>query len=169
MPLYEHVFLARQDASTQQVDDLTNQFKAIVEGAGGKVAKTEYWGVKSLTYRMDKNRKAHFTLMNLEAPAAAISEIERQERLSEEVLRYLTIRVEEFEEGPSAMMRKVERDDREREGRGFGGGFGGGGFGGGGGGRFGDRDRGPRRDREDRGSRDDAAAPAPAPASTTEQ
>lgn len=155
MPLYEHVFLARQDASNQQVDDLTNQFKAIVEGAGGKVAKTEYWGVKSLSYRMNKNRKAHFTLMNLEAPAAAISEIERQERLSEDVLRYMTIRVDELEEGPSAMMRKAERDDREREGRGFG--FGGGGFGGGG--RFGDRDRGdrgPRREREDRGPRESA-------------
>ena len=75
MPLYEHVFLARQDASAQQVDDLTNQFKAIIEGQGGKVAKTEYWGVKSLTYRMNKNRKAHFTLMNVDAPAAAISEI----------------------------------------------------------------------------------------------
>ena len=74
MPLYEHVFLARQDASSQQVDDLTNQFKAIVEGAGGKVAKTEYWGVKSLSYRMNKNRKAHFTLMNLDVPAAAITE-----------------------------------------------------------------------------------------------
>ena len=100
MPLYEHVFLARQDASAQQVDDLTNQFKAIIEGQGGKVAKTEYWGVKSLTYRMNKNRKAHFTLMNVEAPAAAINEIERQERLSEEVLRYITIRVDELEEGP---------------------------------------------------------------------
>lgn len=150
MPLYEHVFLARQDATGQQVEELTAQFKGIVEGMGGTVAKTEYWGVKSLTYRMNKNRKAHFTLMNLDAPAAAISEIERQERLSEEVLRYMTIRVEELEEGPSAMMRKAERDDREREGRGFGGGFGGGG-------RFGDRDRGPRRDRDDR-PRDDAGA-----------
>jgi len=159
MPLYEHVFLARQDASSQQVDELTNQFKAIAEGAGGKVAKTEYWGVKSLSYRMNKNRKAHFTLMNLDVPAEAIAEIERQERLSEDVLRYMTIRVDELEEGPSAMMRKAERDDREREGRGFGGGFGGGGFGGGG--RFGDR--GPRRDREDRGAREEATA------STTEE
>jgi small subunit ribosomal protein S6 len=147
MPLYEHVFLTRQDASAQQVEDLTNQFKAIAEGAGGKVGKTEYWGVKSLAYRIDKNRKAHFMLINLDAPAAAIAEIERQERLSEDVLRYLTIRVDELEEGPSAMMRKAERDDREREGRGFGGG----GFGGGGG-RFGDR--GPRRDRDDRPARD---------------
>jgi len=156
MPLYEHVFLARQDASSQQVDDLTNQYKAIVEGLGGTVAKTEYWGVKSLTYRMNKNRKAHFTLMNLDAPAAAIAEIERQERLSEEVLRYITIRVEEHEEGPSAMMRKSDRDEREG-GRGFG--FGGGGFGGGG--RFGggdrDRDRGPRRDRDDRPRTEEAA------------
>jgi small subunit ribosomal protein S6 len=150
MPLYEHVFLARQDASAQQVDDLTNQFKAIVEGLGGKIAKTEYWGVKSLTYRMNKNRKAHFTLMNIDAPAAAISEIERQERLSEDVLRYMTIRVEELEEGPSAMMRKSDRDDREREGRGFGGGFGGGRFG----------DRGPRRDREERAPRENADASA---------
>lgn len=145
MPYYEHVFLTRQDASAQQVEDLTNQFKTIIEGQGGKIAKTEYWGVKSLAYRMNKNRKAHFMLMNVEAPAAAISEVERQERLSEEVLRYLTIRVEELEEGPSAMMRKSDRDDREREGRGFGGGFGGGG-------RFGDRDRGDR-DRGDRGPR----------------
>ena len=109
--------------------------------------------MKTLTYRMNKNRKAHITLMNLDAPAAAIAEIERQERLSEEVLRYMTIRVEELEEGPSAMMRKAERDDREREGHGFGGGFGGGG-------RFGDRDRGdrgPRRDRDER-PREDAGA-----------
>ena len=105
MPLYEHVFLTRQDASAQQVDELTNQFKGIVEGLGGKVEKTEYWGVKTLTYRMNKNRKAHFTLMNLDAPAAAIAEIERQERLSDDVLRFMTIRVEELEEGPSAMMR----------------------------------------------------------------
>ena len=119
MPLYEHVFLARQDASSQQIDDLTNQFKAIVEGTGGKVAKTEYWGVKSLSYRMNKNRKAHFTLMNIDAPAAAINEIERQERLSEDVLRYMTIRVDELEEGPSAMMRKAERSERSdgEEGR----------------------------------------------------
>jgi small subunit ribosomal protein S6 len=149
MPLYEHVFLTRQDSSAQQVEDLTNQFKAIIEGQGGKVAKTEYWGVKSLTYRMNKNRKAHFMLMNVDAPAAAISEVERQERLSEDVLRYLTIRVEELEEGPSAMMRKSDRDDREREGRGFG-------FGGGG--RFGDRDRGDRGDRGPRREREAAAA-----------
>jgi small subunit ribosomal protein S6 len=139
MPLYEHVFLTRQDASAQRVEELTTQFKGIVEQAGGKVAKTEQWGVKSLSYRLRKNRKAHFTMFNLDAPAAAINEVERQERLNEDVLRYLTIRVDEHEEGPSAMMRKVDRD-RERDERGFGfrdrerG--------------FRDRDRGERRERE---------------------
>jgi small subunit ribosomal protein S6 len=109
---------------------------------GGKVTKNEYWGLKSLTYRINKNRKAHMTLLNVDAPAAALSEIERQERLSEDVLRYLTIRVEELEEGPSAMMRKSDRDDRgDRGGR-----FGGERFGG-------DRgERGERRRRDDEGT-----------------
>ena len=170
MPLYEHVFLARQDASPQQVEELTTQMTGIVEQAGGKVTKTENWGVRSLTYRMNKNRKAHFVLLNIDAPSAAISEIERQERISEDVIRYLSVRVEEHEEGPSAMMRKAdrdrERDDRggggfrDREGGGFRGDREGGGFRGGdrdgGGFRGGDRDgggfrgdRGPRRPRED--------------------
>jgi small subunit ribosomal protein S6 len=116
MPLYEHVYLARQDASTQQVDELTAQLKGVIEGLGGSISKMEYWGVKSLSYRLRKNRKAHFTLMNLDAPPAAINEIERLERLNEDVLRYLTIRVEEHEEGPSAMMRRTERD-RDRDDR----------------------------------------------------
>src|SRR6516165_4528141 len=150
MPLYEHVFLARQDASPQQVEELTAQMTGIVEQAGGKVTKTENWGVRSLTYRMNKNRKAHFVLLNIDAPSAAIAEIERQERISEDVIRYLSVRVEELEEGPSAMMRKADRD-RERDDRG------GGGFRGDreGGGFRGDRDgggfrgdRGPRRPRE---------------------
>ncbi len=106
MPLYEHVFLARQDASTQQVEELTAQMTGIVEQAGGKITKTENWGVRSLTYRMNKNRKAHFVLLNIEAPSTAIAEIERQERISEDVIRYLSVRVEEHEEGPSAMMRR---------------------------------------------------------------
>ena len=140
MALYEHVFLARQDASAQQVEDLTTQMTGIVEGLGGKITKTENWGVRSLTYRMNKNRKAHFVLLNIEAPSAAIVEIERQERISEDVIRYLTVRVEEHEEGPSAMMRKADRD-RERDDRpGFRGDREGGGFRG---------DRGPRRPRED--------------------
>ena len=116
MPLYEHVYLARQDVSAQQVDELTAQFKGVIEQMGGKIAKTEYWGVKSLSYRMRKNRKAHFTLLNVERPPAALTEIERHQRLNEDILRYLTVRVETHEEGPSAMMRKVDRD-RDREER----------------------------------------------------
>jgi len=151
MPLYEHVFLARQDASTQQVEELTAQMTGIVEQLGGKVVKMENWGVRSLTYRMNKNRKAHFVLLNINAPSAAVAEVERQERISEDVVRYLTVRVEEHEEGPSAMMRKADRD-RDRDDRG------GGGFRGDreGGGFRGDRegggyrgDRGPRRPRDD--------------------
>jgi small subunit ribosomal protein S6 len=133
MPLYEHVYLARQDLSPQQVEELTTQLSGVVDQLGGKVTKNEYWGLKSLTYRIRKNRKAHMTLLNVDAPAAALSEIERQERLNEDVLRYLTIRVEELEEGPSAMMRKADRDrDGERGDRG---------------------DRGDRMDRGDRGDR----------------
>ena len=116
MPLYEHVFMARQDLSPQQVEEMTTQFKGVIEGLGGKIAKSEYWGVKSLNFRIRKNRKAHFTLFNLDTPPAAITELERQQRINEDVLRYLTVRVEELEEGPSAMMRKVDRD-RERDDR----------------------------------------------------
>src|ERR1700694_2789766 len=94
MSLYEHVFLARQDLSTQQVDALVEQFKAVIEQAGGKVAKVESWGLKSLTYRIRKNRKAYFTLLNVDAPPAAVTEVERQERISEDVLRWLTVKVE---------------------------------------------------------------------------
>lgn len=116
MPLYEHVYLTRQDLSAQQVEDLTNQYKAVIEQMGGQVRKTEYWGVKSLSFRIRKNRKAHFTLLNIEAPAAAVSEVERQERINEDVLRALTVRVEELEAEPSAMMRKSDRD-RDRDDR----------------------------------------------------
>ena len=151
MPLYEHIFMARQDVSSQQVEALTEQFKGIIEQNGGKVAKVEPWGLKSLTFRIRKNRKAHMTLMNLDAPPAAIAELERQERINEDVLRILTIRVDELEEGPSAMMQKRDRDDRgDRDGRG-----------GGGGGRFGDRDRGPRRDFGDRPRSDFGDRPRP--------
>ncbi len=149
MPLYEHVFLARQDLGAQQVEELTAQYKGIIEQMGGKVAKAEYWGVKSLSYRMNKNRKAHMTLLNVDAPAAALTEIERQMRLSEDILRYITIRVDEHEEGPSAMMRKVDRD-RDRDDR-HGGGRGDRGDRGdrSGGDRFRDRDRRPRGDADD--------------------
>jgi small subunit ribosomal protein S6 len=145
MPLYEHVYLARQDLSAQQVEELTAQLTAVIEQMGGKIAKNEYWGVKSLTYRIKKNRKAHMTLFNLDAPPAAINEIERQERLNEDVLRYLTVRVEAHEEGPSAMLRKSDRDRDERGDRGDRGG------------RFRD-DRPPRRPREDADTGDDAVA-----------
>jgi small subunit ribosomal protein S6 len=116
MPLYEHVFLARQDLSQQQVDELTNHYKGVIEQMGGSVPKVEYWGVKSLTYRIRKNRKAHFTLLNVNAPAAAVSEVERQQHINENILRALTVRVDELEAGPSAMMRKVDRD-RDRDER----------------------------------------------------
>lgn len=150
MPLYEHVFLARQDASAQQVEEFTTQITGVIEGLGGKVTKTENWGVRSLTYRMNKNRKAHFMLLNIDGPAAVVAEIERQERISEDVIRYITVRVDELEEGPSAMMRKSERDRDERGGGGFRGDREGGGFRGGdreGGGFRGDR--GPRRPRDE--------------------
>ena len=143
MPLYEHVFLARPDVSTQAVDTLIANYKSIVEGLGGQVTKIEYWGLKSLAYRIKKNRKAHYALMNIEAPAAAIAEIERQERLSEDVLRALTIRVDELEEGPSVMLQKRDRDERRDDRRG---------------GERGDRgdrgDRGPRRERGPRRDED---------------
>lgn len=112
MPLYEHVFMARQDASAQQVDELTTQLKGVIERMGGAVEKVENWGVRSLTYRIAKNRKAHFVLFNLNAPPAAIAEVERQERINEDVVRYLTIRVDELETGQSAMLRKADRDER---------------------------------------------------------
>jgi small subunit ribosomal protein S6 len=139
MPLYEHVFLARQDISAQQVEGLVDSFRQIVEQNGGSIGKTEYWGVKSLNFRIKKNRKAHFELLNIDAPPAAITELERQMRLSTDVIRFLTVRVDEHETGPSAMMRRSDRDDRDRDGRGDRGD------------RF-DRDgrRGPRRDRDDR-------------------
>ncbi|WP_296580395.1 30S ribosomal protein S6 [Xanthobacter sp.] len=116
MPLYEHVFLARQDVTAQQVEELTTRFKGVIEANGGSVGKTEYWGVKSLTYRINKNRKAHFTLLNIDAPAAAVQELERQQRIDEDVLRILTLRVEEHEDGPSAMLQKRDRDDRGERG-----------------------------------------------------
>jgi small subunit ribosomal protein S6 len=122
MPLYEHVFLTRQDASNAQVDTLTDQFKSVITSGGGTVAKTEYWGVKSLSFRIKKNRKAHYTLLNIDAPPAAVAEMERQMSINEDVIRFMTVRVEALEEGPSAMMKSGRRDDRgDRGGRGFGG------------------------------------------------
>lgn len=122
MALYEHVFLVRQDASPQQVETLANDMKAVIENGGGKVTKTEQWGLRSISYRVKKNRKAHYALMNIDAPWPAVAEMERQMKINEDILRYMTVRVEEHEVGQSAILRRQERDDeRERDGGGFGG------------------------------------------------
>ncbi|MXO73922.1 30S ribosomal protein S6 [Altererythrobacter aerius] len=125
MALYEHIFLARQDLSQAQVDALAATATEIVEANDGKVTKTETWGLKNLAYKIDRNRKAHYVMLNIEGPGSVVAELERQTRINEDVIRYLTVRVDEHESGPSVMMRK---GDRER----------------------GDRDRKPRRDREER-------------------
>ena len=117
MPQYEHVFLARQDLSQSQVDALAAAATEIVEANEGKVAKTETWGLKSLAYKIDRNRKAHFVLLNIEAPGSVVEELERQTRINEDVIRYLTIRVDEHEDGPSVMMRKNDRDRKRRSDR----------------------------------------------------
>src|SRR5688572_16694440 len=151
MPLYEHVFLVRQDASAPQVEALTQQFKSVIESNGGKVPKVESWGIRSLTFRVKKNRKAHYSLLNIDAPPAAVAEMERQMSINEDVIRFMTVRVEQFEEGPSAMMRRRERDERDGfgdRGYGFGGDRGGGGFGGDRGGRGGGGFGRGRRDSE---------------------
>ena len=135
MPLYEHVFLARQDLAQAQVDALAENATKILTDNGGKVVKTETWGLRGLAYRIAKNRKAHYVMMDVDAPPAALAELERQTNINEDVIRFMTIRVDAHESGPSAMMRRSDRD-RER-------------------GERGDRgDRGPRgggdRDRGDR-------------------
>jgi small subunit ribosomal protein S6 len=116
MALYEHIFLARQDVSAQQVEDLTNSFTEVLTANGGKVTKNEYWGLKSLAYRIRKNRKAHYSLLNIDAPHAAVTEMERLMRINEDILRFMTVRVDALEEGPSAMMQRRDRDDRDGRG-----------------------------------------------------
>jgi len=136
MPLYEHVFLARQDLAQAQVDALAENATKIIEDNGGKVVRTETWGLRNIAYRIAKNRKAHYVALDFDAPAAVVAELERQTQINEDVIRYMTIKVDEHEQGPSAMMRRGDRDKRrgddERGDRG-------------------DRngDRGPRRDRDD--------------------
>ncbi|MEX1146910.1 MAG: 30S ribosomal protein S6 [Sphingomonadales bacterium] len=131
MPYYEHVFIARQDLSTQQVDGLIADFSKIIEDNGGQVTKSENWGLRSLSYKISKNRKGHYVLLNLDSPAGGVTELERNARINEDILRYMTVRVEELEEGPSAVVRaKNSRDDRGPR-----------------------RDRGERSDRGDRGDR----------------
>ena len=115
MPLYEHVFLARQDLAQAQVDALAENATKIIEDNGGKIAKTETWGLRSLAYRIAKNRKAHYVALDVDAPAAAIAELERQSNINEDIIRFLTIRVDEHETGPSAMMRRSDRGDKDRE------------------------------------------------------
>ena len=137
MPLYEHVFLARQDLAQAQVDALAENATKIITDNGGKVVKTETWGLRSLAYRIAKNRKAHYVALDFDAPPPVVAELERQTQINEDVIRYMTIRVDEHEQGPSAMMRRNERSDRGDRDRG-------------------DRDRGPRGDR-DRGDRPDRA------------
>jgi len=160
MPLYEHVFLARQDISQAQVEALTKEYGEVITEGGGRVGKSEYWGLKSLAFKIKKNRKAHYSLMNIDAPAAAIAEMERRMGLSPDVIRFLTVRVEQHETEPSVQMRKSDRDERRDGDRG---GFRGerGGFRGDRGGFRGDRGGGGfRRDREG-GDRDRPRGPRP--------
>jgi small subunit ribosomal protein S6 len=147
MPLYEHVFLARQDLAQAQVDALAENATKIIEDNKGKVVKTETWGLRGLAYRIAKNRKAHYVMLELDAPAAAVAELERQTGINEDVIRFMTIRIDELEKGPSAMMRRQERDRErgDRPDRGDRGGF------------RGDRDRGDRGDRPERSERPDRA------------
>jgi small subunit ribosomal protein S6 len=133
MALYEHVFLARQDLAQAQVDALAETATKIVEDGKGKVVKTESWGLRSLAYRIAKNRKAHYVMLQIDGPAGVVAELERQTAINEDVIRYMTIRVDELEAGPSAMMRRGERNDRD--------------------GRRGDREGGRGGDRGDRGDR----------------
>jgi small subunit ribosomal protein S6 len=135
MPYYESVFIARQDVSSTQVEQLADQFAEVIAGFGGEVKKREYWGLRNLAYKMNKNRKGHYVLFNLDTPAESVTEMERLMRLNEDILRYMTIRVDALEEGPSIMMQAKSDRDRGRGGR--------------------DRDRGDRGDRRDRGDRGD--------------
>jgi small subunit ribosomal protein S6 len=136
MSLYECVFIARQDIAAPQVEALADELANIITTNGGQVTKREHWGLRNIAYRIKKNRKGHYVLFNLDAPASAIKEVERQMSLNEDVLRFLTVRVEELEEGPSAVMQnKNQRDDRPPR-------------------RDGD-DRPPRRDGDDRPPRRD--------------
>jgi small subunit ribosomal protein S6 len=133
LALYENVFIARQDVPATQVEALTNQFAELVTNLGGTVSKKEYWGLRSLTFRIKKNRKGHYTLLNIDAPSAAVVELERTMSINEDILRYLTVRVDALEEGPSAvMLRASEKSDRPSGDRGDRGGWG---------------DRPPRRER----------------------
>lgn len=114
MSLYEHVFICRQDISQQQVETLTENLKAILAEQGGSIEKTEYWGLRSLAYRVKKNRKGHYSLLNITADHSAISEMERQMSLNDDILRFMTIRVEEHDVEPSAPLSSKNKDERKR-------------------------------------------------------
>lgn len=112
MAFYENVFIVRQDVSGQQVEELANRFTEILQGGGGKVERTEFWGLRTMAFKIKKNRKGHYVMLNIDAPASAVHEMERNMRLNEDVIRYMTLRVDELEEGPSAMMKN--RAERSR-------------------------------------------------------
>ncbi len=112
MPLYETVFITRQDLTPAQVETLTGDIETTLKTLGGKVTKTEQWGLRTLAYRINKNKKGHYTLINIDAPAAAIHEMERTMRIHDDVMRYMTVRVDEHEEGPSAILRRANDDER---------------------------------------------------------
>jgi small subunit ribosomal protein S6 len=145
MPLYEHVFISRQDLSNTQAEGLIEHFSTVLADNGGKVVENEYWGVKTMAYKINKNRKGHYAFLKSDAPAAAVQEMERLMRLHDDVMRILTIKVDKHGEGPSVQMQK--RDERDRDGdRGDRGGFGG---------ERRERSFGDRPDRGDRGDRGD--------------
>jgi small subunit ribosomal protein S6 len=167
MPLYEHVFLARQDVSNQQVEALTKEFSDIITEGGGKIHKSEYWGLKGLAFKIKKSRKAHYSLLNIESPPAAVAEMERRMGLSTDIIRFITIKVEAHESEPSIQMRKQDRD--ERGDRGDRGGFRGGdrgGFRGGDRGGFRGGDRGGSGGGGFRGDREGGGGGAEGGAST---
>ena len=160
MPYYESVFIARPDITAAQVEALTDDIKSIIDRNGGTVTKVEYWGLKTLSYRIKKNRKGHYSMLNLDAPSAAVGELERNLRINEDILRFMTVRVDTLEEGPSVMMQSRGRRDDGRRGEGRYRGDG----------RRGDGPRGdgPRGDaRRGEGPRDDAKAAAPGAAEKT--
>ena len=143
MPFYEHVFVARQDVTAAQVDQIADQIGAVVEEAGGKIALREYWGLRNLAYRIRKNRKGHFIMLRMDAPSEAVTELERQLRLNEDVIRILTVRQDALDETPSIIMQNKQSRDGRGDRR-----------------RDRDDDRPPREDRAPRAEA--AAAPAPA-------
>lgn len=114
MALYENVFIARQDIAASQVDNLIERFEGVVKANGGKITKKENWGLRTLAYRMNKNRKGYYVLFNIDAPAAAVIEMERQMRLDEDVIRYLSVRVEELDDAPSAVLSFKGKDVKAR-------------------------------------------------------